>query len=412
MSEISHALAVSDDRPFFEKALRHGVQQGVISAEKIATITQEAPKGIVQIAETFGSKYLRPEIESARKRIVNLVSLYLEETSGGDLQVAANLIRDNTFLTLSRSGSGLLKTLFAMPEYAMLGKEEKGRVEDFLEFWSRKDKPNEYRNALIQRQTNALEIEAGYWFGNALGLSRSLLQELDVDAVAVVRTALLVHAYGDIDEADLTQVGFAQLLESIRTKAVKKTKTSKSGRVKKIAFSPPIPEKFSDLVERVQAEFSQRHLPKILDVDLGLDKLVHVLKDHYFIRDQDVDDTSGYDALVAKEWTRVTKGKTDIDSLLTLFLCICAEMPLKTSLTEAAAKTMVRKFRNDGFETERAEEWIRENAPHEKQESLLEDWEDFLDEANNYLLDDRDPTLSGALRFLRDNCQIEKSAKK
>jgi hypothetical protein len=73
-----------------------------------------------------------PEIELARKRIVNLASLYLIETSKGDLELAARLIRDNTFLSLSRGGSGLLKALFAMPEYALLGRETKGKVEDFL----------------------------------------------------------------------------------------------------------------------------------------------------------------------------------------------------------------------------------------------------------------------------------------
>ena len=42
----------------------------------------DAPKGMVQIARYFGTEFLRPELEKARDRIVNLVSLYLESTSG------------------------------------------------------------------------------------------------------------------------------------------------------------------------------------------------------------------------------------------------------------------------------------------------------------------------------------------
>jgi hypothetical protein len=404
MSENLFDVALFENRPFFETALRYGVKQGLIDSEKIAAIESEAPKGMVQIADAFGSKYLRPEIEAARKRIVNLASLYLAQTSKGDLQLAAKLIRDNTFLTLSRGGSTLIKSLFAMPEYALLGREEKGRVEDFLEFWSLKENPLDYLNALEQRRINALEIEAGFWFGASLGLSRSLLQEGDVEAASVVRTAMLLQVCGKPGMSLMNQIEFATLLESIR---VKKT-SAKRAKPKTDFASEDMPEKFLAIAERIKQEVLTYDLPRIQDASLTLDRLVYELKDRYFIRDHEVEDTSDYDALVSKEWTRLTKGKTDIDSLLTLFLCITTGIAPKTSISEKTAKTLIKKIRNDGFQSELATAWIKTSAPHEKQEGLLEDWLDFTEEAINYLLDDWDTSGSGALRFLRENCHIEK----
>jgi hypothetical protein len=108
----------------------------------------------------------------------------------------------------------------------------------------------------------------------------------------------------------------------------------------------------------------------------------------------------------------VTKGKTDIDSLLTMFLCISVGVTPKTSLPEKTAKTLVKKIREQGFQPALAIAWIENCAPHEKQEGLLEDWNSFLEEADAYLLDDWDTSFSGALRFLSDNCHIERTAKK
>ncbi|MFZ6774745.1 hypothetical protein ACO0LB_18750 [Undibacterium sp. SXout7W] len=407
MSETQFDIALIDQRPFFESALRHGVQKAIISSTKIAAIEAEAPKGMVQIAEAFGSKYLRPEIESARKRIVNLVSLYLQQTSGGDLDIAAKLIRDNTFLSLSRGGSGLLKALFAMPEYALFGREAKGKTEDFLEAWSLKSDLNDYIQALEHRRSNALEIEAGFWFGEQMGLSSSYLQEEDAEAVSVIRTALLLELFGD-DAAGLqNQVEFATLLAAIRKLS--------SARLTKCLASldlSDVPEAYLEIVERIKEEITLQDLPRVKDKSIALDKLVFELKDRYYLRDHEIEDTSEYDALVSKEWSRLTKGKTDIDSLITLFICIAGGVAPKTSMTERAAKSLIKQFRQDGFAHEKATTWIQQSAPHEKQEGLLEDWTNFIEESQHYLMDDWDTTYSGAMRFLTANCHIQKTVKK
>lgn len=407
MSENIFEIALLDDRPFFESALRYGVKKAIISTSKIAAIEAEAPKGMVQIADAFGSKYLRPEIETARKRIVNLSSLYLIVTTSGDLELAAKMIRDNTFLSLSRGGSSLLKALFALPEYALLGHEAKGKVEDFLEAWSLKENPSDYRSALEQRQFNALEIEAGYWFGELLGLSASYLKEEDVEAASLVRSALLLQIFGKPDATLQNQVEFAGLIDTIRALAPAKFKKAWS------AFDMnDIPEKFQTIVGRVLDEMKSHDLPRLQDKSASLDKLVFELKDRYYLRDHEVEDTSEYDALVSKEWTRLTKGKTDVDSLMTLFVCIAGGIAPKTVLTEKTAKSLVKKFREQGFQSELASEWIKTFAPHEKQEGLQEDWQNFVEDSGNYLMDDWDINYSGALRFLDANCHIQRSVKK
>jgi hypothetical protein len=97
MPPDSRQLAVFDDRPFFERSLVYGVRKGIIDQEKIRSILDDAPKGMVQIAAYFGTQYLRPNIEQARIRIVNLVSLYLDVHSDSDLERAARSLRDHSF---------------------------------------------------------------------------------------------------------------------------------------------------------------------------------------------------------------------------------------------------------------------------------------------------------------------------
>ncbi len=414
MSENLQAVALYDDRPFFETALRHGVRFAIIARAKIEAIESEAPKGLVQIADAFGSKYLRPEIETARKRIVNLASLYLLETSQGDLDIAAKLIRDNTFLSLSRGGSSLLKSLHALPEYALLGREPKTSVEEFLEVWSLKEKPQEYRNLLAHRKNNALEIEAGFWFGRSMDLTQTELQEDDVEALAVVRTAILKRLIGEGDAPIENQIEFATIIEALRKQ--RKSKSKKNALVEfesasALILAEDIPEKFHSLSEQVLDEILKRDLSLILDAKNSLDRLVFELKERYYICAHEIEDTSDYDALVSKEWSKLTKGKTDIDSLLTLFLCIAVGVTPKTSLPEKTAKSVVKKIREHGLDVQKTIDWIKHTAPHEKQEGLLQDWSEFAEEANTYLIDDWDTNYSGALRFLQENCHIEKTAK-
>jgi hypothetical protein len=407
MIDSAFEVATFDDRPFFEKALRHGVAKNILSAEKLQSIHTDAHKGIVQIATAFGSPYLRDEIELARFRIVNLVSLYLFESTDGDLDSAARLIRDNTFLTLSRGGSTLLKELFALPEYAILGVQDHGRVEDFLEFWSRKKTSKDYRAARQDRNRNQLEIRLAKKLAVAAGLNATAFQDQHCEADALIRSVVLMRLEkigprskptpGFID-----QIGFAELLDKLRKKGTAKVaKIDDEFNAEELA-----------IIATIEQNIASYDLPMICDERLSLDQLIAQLRDRYFIRDSDMEDTASYDALVSKEWSKYTKGKSDIDAIFTLLLTLSAKLPGKTSLSEAGAKTLIKKVRGEGFHPELGSLFVKHHAPHEKQESLLEDWEEFCEQAALYLMDDWDHDLHLALKFLRENCYIEKPEKK
>lgn len=124
------AVSLFDARSFFEKALLHGVRHGIIPPEKMAAINADAPKGIVQIARYFGSEFLRPELEKAKDRMLNLISLYLEHSSGGDVQKAAESLRDHSLLSRSKGGADMLKALIAMPQTSHFGMSDTGGFAD------------------------------------------------------------------------------------------------------------------------------------------------------------------------------------------------------------------------------------------------------------------------------------------
>jgi hypothetical protein len=228
-----------------------------------------------------------------------------------------------------------------------------------------------------------------------------------VEAVGVVRTALLARMFGGPDATIENQIQFATLLESIRAMT-----PAKRNKALASADLSDVPPELLPVVERVIDEIKQHDLPMLQNKATPLAQLVFALKERYYLGDHEIEDTSEYDALVSKEWTRLTKGKTDVDSLMTLFLCISAGVPPKTTLTEKAAKTIIKQFRNEGFNHALATAWIKESAPHEKQEGLLEDWDNFIEEANQYLLDDWDTYLTGAIRFLTMHCHIQKAGNK
>jgi hypothetical protein len=199
----------------------------------------------------------------------------------------------------------------------------------------------------------------------------------------------------------VNQIEFAEMLDAMRKKGV----------AKKLAIDIALTEDELQLIKNLQQDIAKVDLPKIADTTIPLDQLINLIKDRYFMRGHEMEDSASYDALVSKEWSKHTKGKNDIDAILTLLLCIAAQVPSKVSLTESAAKTLIKKIRKEGFQPDLARQFVLQHAPHEKQESLLEDWNEFSEQAHVYLLDDWDNELKGALNFLRENCYVERNKK-
>jgi hypothetical protein len=397
----AQTVSLFDARPFFEKALAYGVQHGILDQHKLDTICTDAPKGMVQIARYFGSEYLRPELEKARDRIVNLVSLSLEDMSGGDLHLAAELLRDNSFMSRSKAGSDMLKALIAMPQSSHFGMNEQRGFRDehipLLAKWSLRSLPD-YQAELAQRAKVAHLVDAAVWLADGLGLEEGELEEAGKDAEAVIRTALLVLAAKRTDMPDW--VAFEKMVSAWRKKALSTLP---------LALPKDLPTELRPAVERVR-QTVLADLPKILDASLPLRKLFDktpAFMGRYFWIEDGLSEVQDFDRAASKVWAKVTGGHTDDSSLLTLFLCVAAGNAPKTLLTEKAASSLIRKLRKSGLHTEPAMQYIQAHAPVQHQDDYATLWTEFCEEASPTLLSGFDYALNDALALLRRECNVE-----
>ena len=120
--------------------------------------------------------------------------------------------------------------------------------------------------------------------------------------------------------------------------------------------------KFHALCIQILQEMNARDFALIRDAKNSLDRLVFELKERYYICAHELEDTSEYDALVSKEWAKLTKGKTDVDSLMTLFLCIAAGVTAKRAFLRRPRSPSL-KLREHGLDPAKTIEWIKQTAP-------------------------------------------------
>jgi len=396
------AVSLFDKRPFFEKALLFGVQHGLIDHAKLDAIAQEAPKGMVQIARYFGSEFLRPELEKARDRLVNLVGLHLQFASNGDLHRAAELLRDHSFLSRSKAGSDLLKALIVMPQNTHFGMNERGGFTDRhigqLARWSLASF-TEVQAELTARQRVAHIVDAALWLADTLGLSADELQDYEPDAEAVIRTALLSHASKRNEPPDWA--AFEQMVTALRKK-------DESRIANTLMLPKNLPDEFHAVVEAVRQSVLA-DLPKVLDARLSVRKLFDqtpAFMGRYFWLEDALSEVGQYDRKRSTAWDKLTQGHDDDGTLLTLLLGIAAGASPKTLLTEKSATALIRKIRKTGFQPELASDYIKTHAPEQHQDDYTRLWLDFVAEAQTTLVSDHDAKLTDALALLRRECNV------
>jgi hypothetical protein len=400
-AEPSTSVALFDASPFFEKVFFFGVQHGILDQAKLDSIQNDAPKGMVQIARYFGSEFLRPELEKARDRIINLVSMNLEHESGGDLAVAAKILRENSFMSRSKAASDMLKALIAMPQNSHFGMNEHGSFSDKhipqLAKWTLSNLA-EYQSELVKRQAVAQLIDAAQWLADSLGMDADDLEDAGPDAEAVIRTALLVQHSPQKTIPDW--LNFQQLILSLR----------KKNGIKPIHLILPkgLPSDYKLIVEQV-LETMKMDLPKILDATLTPQKLFNqtpAFVGRYFWIEDSLAQIDHFDREASVIWNKVTKGHSDDSSLLTMFLCIGAGVSGKTLLTEKSASALIRKIRKSGLHSPLVTQFILEQAPVQYQSDYIHLWERFFEDAQATLQSDRDYKLHDALVLLRNDCNI------
>lgn len=397
-------ISLYDARPFFEKALQYGVQHGIISAEKIEAMRVEGPKGMVQIARYFGNEFLRPDLEKARDRMVNLVSLYLETSCQGDLRQAAESLRDFSLLSRSKGGSDMLKALIAMPQNSHFGMNERGGFTDehipLLAKWSLRSLAD-YQAELARRSHVAQVVDAAVWLAGELGMDAAELEEAGADAEAVIRTALLVLATGRTEMPDW--VAFEKMIAALR----KKHATAPAALP--LAVPKKLPAHLWDVVEAVRQSV-MADAPKILDPALPTRQLFDrspAFMGRYFWVEDGLNEVDHHDRQASAVWSKVTGGNADDGSLLTLFLCVAAGSAPKTVLTEKSAATLLRKIRKSGFKPALAHQYIVDHAPVQHQDAYASLWDDFVEEAQAPLQSDAVHALHDALALLRRECHVQ-----
>ncbi len=409
------SVSLYDARPFFEKALQFGVQNGIIDRQKLDAICADAPKGMVQIARHFGSEFLRPELEKARDRIVNLVSLYLESSSGGDLAKAAESLRDHSFLSRSKGGSDMLKALLDLPESSSFdtnpgsdGADGQAPSKAFAE-WTLKSL-GDYQAELARRSPIRQEKDAAIWLAGQLGVDAAELEEAHTHAEAVIRTALLALSTKRTELPDW--VAFEKMVAALR----KKYGAAKTG-ARSSALSITMPDNLPDDFQAVVAAVRQSviaDLPRILDKDLPARALfakdsieqTPPLFGRYFWLEDLASELDQHDRSISKAWDKATAGNSDDGSLLTLFLCVAAGAAPKTLLSEKAAASLVRKIQKTGIKPELARQYILDNAPVQYQDDYASLWTDFVDEAQATLQSDSVYAREDALALLRRECNV------
>ena len=399
-------LTAFDGRPFFDKALHYGVKQGIVSAERLNAIEADFAKGIVQIANHFGTAYLRPDLELALHRMVYLISLYLEEVSGGELSVAAASLRDKTLLSHSKGGSDMLKRLQAMPDSSLmignLVSPESQRA--YLDDQTAANPLTlaEYRAERAMRQLSQDTIDFSLWLAQKMGVARDDFE----DAEPLIRSAMLVVF---VDKAALmlpTRSAFVHLVTAARRPR------AKLDEARFQAFFTDASASFQQLARRAMARFIEQDLTQIRVAETTADKLLYGdTAQPFFVRESLDEDVSEYDSLVAKEWQRVTRGESDDPQVLaTVFLFLATGLPPKSSMLLKDAKEITRIFRSSGFDSAAVLGFIDLNAPESLRADLRRAWTDDIRREAEERLADTDPNwpdsyMERALDYLHGACR-------
>ncbi|WP_153130577.1 hypothetical protein [Dechloromonas hortensis] len=404
---MKNSVAIVDNRPFFEKAIRYGLEHGLLSRDNLQKIEADAPKGIVQIADHFGTAYLRTDLETAVARMANLISLYLEDSTNGDLRAAALSLRDNTLLSHSRGGSEMLKRLHAMPGDTSLHARQTDPAAQKLFVNERSFafplSLTTYRAQVSQCQANQMRIDFARWLARRLNTQPDEYENFSAEEV--IRSAMLVLYVGPKTLEMPSKTQFVKLVEALRKKSFK-YKTSSLD-----AFLREAPEAFAALTRQSLQEFIDSTLPRLKAADKSVDEILHAeAQGAFFVREVPEEDVVAYDKLVAREWVRITKGDADDPAVLaTIFLNVATGHPPKAAALLKEAKAIIQSFRANGFDSNAVLAFIDAYAPFEQREDLKAMWAQDLKPDAEIHLADNDPQMPDAymeraLKYFKQNC--------
>ncbi len=397
-------LAIVNERSFFERTLIFGFKHKVISESRLESLIKEGATGIVQIANYFGTAHLRIDLENAKDRIVNLVSLYLENFAEGDLQVAAISLRDKSLLAHSKSGSDMLRRLFILPEDCFISASISGSEKDFLNDKSLASAMTlaEYRSELIGRNLNKLRVDFAKWLAKMLGLSdiSSLNNEM---AEPVINSAILSILMLRSKQHFPTLSELVKLVNTDRKKAAKLDLASFNALVNEA------PREYQKIAQEELSRFLETY-PTIIR-DSGVPINTSGCNGFFFLANShNEDDLKKYQQIAANEWYKLTKGEDDDKIFTTILLFVAVGLKPKSSMLLRDSEEVIRAFRSTGFDNESAVKFIDDYAPYE----YIDDLKKLLDELESdceiYFSNDNpelpDQHLERALKHMQSLCNV------
>ncbi|OIQ83176.1 hypothetical protein GALL_350230 [mine drainage metagenome] len=414
-TQAMQSVASYDNSPYFERALRYGVQHGLLDPGRIEEIIQDAAKGTPQVAEYFGaSSHLRANLEQASRRMVHLVSLYLEHVTEGDLARAALSLQQNSFRSHSRGGSEMLRALYRMPESSSLGALRIASEKEFLAACSAEGMTaREYRLKLDERASNQRDMDFAAWLAGQFGIPAGALgKHGEIEAGRIIRTALLLFAYAPKKTAT-GRAGFPDREEVFRIFNSIRREWGLLGEVTSSrTFLQHVPPEFHQAAEAMLGSIGMQDIRKIVTPSVPMESVFNDIGFKYFFKEDMSDDeslvgVSKFDRMLAEEWFSMTDGTDDDSALLTLFLCIASDAEPKTVLTASEAKKMILNMREKGIREAEVPKLIAK-APAEEIDQLLSLWGDFIEDARPYLLDVDDEKLKQVMDYLKGHCNIRK----
>ena len=413
LTKNTHSIASYDNAPFFEKALRHAVQKNYIDQDRIDEIINDATTGSIQIAEYFGeSIHLRKSLEASMKRMVRLVSIYLEDATDGELDKAAQLLKEKPFRTLSRSGSQMLKVLYSLPEDDHFGSPRLDSERDFLKRCLTNGMTvTKYRETLKECGRFKRNINLATLLLQKMGSSINKLNEMHASAEHVIRTSLLTLAYGTkklvVNKSRFPdEAGLFEIFNSIRKEFGVLGDVTCSSK-----FIDDIPAEFQIYAREILERIKNEDIPRIVNQSIILESVLYELKGNkYFYLYDQLNDVSRLDKILETKWFELTGGRDDDSLLLTLFLCAASGLDHKTTLRVTEAKSAVLNIRENGLLQNEVLNLIK-TAPYDEIDQLTSLWGDFIDEALPYLLDISDIKLDQVITYLVEHCNIQKTKK-
>lgn len=413
LTEDNQSLAHYDNAPFFDRALKYAVQHKLIDQAKIDEIINDAATGTIQIAEYFGaSSHLRQNLEEASVWMASLVSLHLEDATNGQLDQAAQMIKEKSFRTLSRGGSQMLKALYALPEDNHFGSPRFDSESEYLKKCLNSNMTvAKYRQTFKDHERFKLELGFAHWLVKKIGAPISVFNDLHASAEHVIRTSLLFLAYGakkvGVNKAGYPdENGLFEIFTSMRKEWGFLGDVTCSKK-----FLEDVPEDFLPVALQTLLNIQNEDIPKIVNQSIPLATIFADLKVcQYFFLFDPLNDVSLFDKKLAEEWFSLTGGTEDDALLLTLFLCAASGLPPKTSLMVGDAKKAVLSIRENGLLEKEVSKLIKK-APHDEVDQLSALWGDFIEDARSYLLDESDDKLSQVISYLMDHCNIHKPKK-